>query len=53
VLCHPLSHWAEHESTAPERITETLDAGQTYVRHVQAFDTFGFNQGYTLQVTAP
>ena len=21
VLCHPLSHWAEHESTAPERIT--------------------------------
>ncbi len=21
VICHPLSHWAEHESTAPERIT--------------------------------
>ena len=21
VLCHPLSHWNEHESTAPERIT--------------------------------
>ncbi len=39
--------------TTPESIMQTLSAGQTYVIHVQAFDTFDATQAYTLQVTAP
>lgn len=37
--------------TLPETIDRALTAGRLYIIQVQAFDTFGQTQGYTLRVT--
>ena len=41
------------EGNTPELLLFTLTAGQLYIIQVQAFDTLGLVQAYTLEVTGP